>query len=63
MMMCYNFFVGMCSRCSELIQNIDKIPALYYNNICSRDGTARFEACKEAESFDEAVSHTFCKVR
>ena len=20
MMMCYNFFVGMCSRCSELIQ-------------------------------------------
>ena len=22
MMMCYNFFVGMCSRCSELIHNI-----------------------------------------
>ena len=20
MIMCYNFFVGMCSRCSELIQ-------------------------------------------
>jgi len=20
MIMCYNFFVGMCSRCSELVQ-------------------------------------------
>ena len=30
MMMCYNFFVGMCSRCSELIQIIDKIYTLIY---------------------------------
>jgi len=30
MMMCYNFFVGMCSRCSELI-HIDKMHKLSYN--------------------------------
>jgi len=24
MIMCYNFFVGMCSRCSELIQALEK---------------------------------------
>jgi hypothetical protein len=26
MMMCYNFFVGMCSRCSELIHQ-------YYHDV------------------------------
>ena len=37
MIMCYNFFVGMCSRCSELIQKrtgfmVGCIEEIAYNN-------------------------------
>jgi len=33
MIMCYNFFVGMCSRCSELIQQIYTFVLYYYYEV------------------------------
>jgi len=48
MIMCYNFFVGMCSRCSELIHPLDKISKLIYNksqkilggDVCLKENSA-----------------------